>query len=433
MIEKKEAKEDMLEGFDLGEIQKLFDELKKEKESPLLESAVLFIGKSGAGKSALINYAAGGIPKIIRGATGIPRLEFDKEIAPTAPDDVQSCTLVPSAYEDKHTGLTLVDLPGFGETRGRECTVLVSLATQRKIKQASSIKQIVCVMEHGAFALSKGTDFHSLAHTLGQLIKDFSLIKDSVSLVISKVPPDITIANIVASLKGVQSQLKNKIADLSKQLRNCSTDIPKKYAKLEKKIEIQKNALIFVSLLIDNPNAIFLGNVFTRDLEVKLTEKIKKSPTLTYECFNFNTYDPDRMAFINLLNKLSLQGVKTIEACIGLPKDILRHQQNISQHEQTILTYKESIKFLQDPNPGIQKLKERQGVLDAAIETLNKEIYQLEKRIQDLSRSETQIRVELAEIDTDNEVLIYAPPILEEKRMAFFGAISWSSCLELAA
>lgn len=54
MIEKSEIKKDMLEGFYLDEIQEMFDRLKNEEKSQSLESAVLIMGKTGAGKSSLI-------------------------------------------------------------------------------------------------------------------------------------------------------------------------------------------------------------------------------------------------------------------------------------------------------------------------------------------------------------------------------------------
>ncbi|KAJ3253227.1 hypothetical protein HDU77_004672 [Chytriomyces hyalinus] len=78
---------------------------------------ILFVGRSGVGKSVALNLAAGNIPRFVPGTMGELRVDFDSDSVSKVFHSSESGTLFPFVLKCKNQPRLIVDCPGFFENR----------------------------------------------------------------------------------------------------------------------------------------------------------------------------------------------------------------------------------------------------------------------------------------------------------------------------
>ena len=153
------------------------------------ENSIVVLGKTGYGKSTLINFLAGSKLKAV--ATGFPPqliIEAEENLG-----DIKivsggtSGTKAPDKYFDPQTGITYFDCPGFDDTRGVEQEVANAYYIQQVFQLAKKVK-VVVVCKESEFQDRLNT-FTELIKKITQLFPNITDAAKSMCLVISKASP----------------------------------------------------------------------------------------------------------------------------------------------------------------------------------------------------------------------------------------------------
>ncbi len=185
---------------DPSHIIKLFEEHHK-KNPELLNSSkekdiVVFLGKTGSGKSTLINYLS---DKELKG-TNKDRIILNNpsdheaiEIGET----YKSQTFLPKYIQ--HNNLLFCDLPGFGDTGGT-AKDLINACFIKNIIENSKTARLVFVAGYNEVTAARGELFKKLLLITEKLIPN-EKIEDFSSLVITKTKPEIDNKEFIEDLK----------------------------------------------------------------------------------------------------------------------------------------------------------------------------------------------------------------------------------------
>lgn len=156
-------------------------EIKRTIASASKKDIVVFFGKTGAGKSTLINYLTE------KQLIGVEGGDLDLSTSPiealTIGHGGSSCTSIPSCVA--YNGLQLYDFPGFNDTRGSIKDAFNALIMQRIIKSAKTVK-LVLVTSWSDINTGRGTEFTSYIEEIAQIFPNLA-VQDVSCLVITKV------------------------------------------------------------------------------------------------------------------------------------------------------------------------------------------------------------------------------------------------------
>lgn len=145
-------------------------------------SGTVFIGKTGAGKSTLINLLL--FDMMIKGTELIARRAEDTPKLLKSSNKVASCTSQAQWVDDRVKGFgLLIDLPGFEDTRGTNKDFLNALILKDVLTRLKDVK-VMLISDKG----SAGGRGEHLAKELEQYAKILpsSIIEDSLAIVINK-------------------------------------------------------------------------------------------------------------------------------------------------------------------------------------------------------------------------------------------------------
>ncbi|MBS4168573.1 hypothetical protein [Parachlamydia sp. AcF125] len=174
------------------ETMKLIKESQKElAQKKIKEKTILFVGRSGSGKSLLCNFLNGVNISGIHGANGTLAFDLTTPIMPVNHSPMRSCTTVPGAYSPIDKDYTYVDLAGFSDTKGAVQDIVNAFTRVEVIKQVKALKIVIVVPFPDLYM--RGRDFPNALVELMQFIgccKDEEgrkKIVDSTTLVVTKV------------------------------------------------------------------------------------------------------------------------------------------------------------------------------------------------------------------------------------------------------
>lgn len=165
------------------------NDLQIKLKLPSSRKINLVVGNTGVGKSTYVHYAAGDIKKIFSKKFG-RKLKIidglDPELNKTT-FATESRTLVPEMVIDEN-GYVWYDCPGFGDTHNETVEIATSFLIKKIIENASYVK-IILIIDYEAVTEGYNRDsFDILLSRATQLIKNIERYKNSLSLVITKVP-----------------------------------------------------------------------------------------------------------------------------------------------------------------------------------------------------------------------------------------------------
>jgi ankyrin repeat protein len=187
--------------------------IKKAEEGNKLigsDEAILAIGKTGAGKSALVNYLTN--PENLevvrhkdvrnpfdKGSLVIdlkPSVKFSSPNAPKIGHKKDSETAIPSAWRSTDGRVTYWDCPGFNDTNGPVQDIPNAFYLRRIFDIAARVK-LMLVIDKGDLG-TRANNIKELADTLGRLFaqNDLTSIMEGLSLVATKTDREVSIDDI---------------------------------------------------------------------------------------------------------------------------------------------------------------------------------------------------------------------------------------------
>jgi GTPase SAR1 family protein len=181
-------------------IRKVFE--KHTRENPnLLNSSkgkdiVVFLGKTGAGKSTLINYLSNKELQVGQYGNIVLKNPMDSS-AMSIGVGGDSETFLPKFIQSN--GLLFYDLPGFGDTRGTALS-LVNACFIKNIIENAATARLVFVAGQDEMTAERGKSFKELTIITRGLVPN-EIIEEFSSLVITKSTPGKTHQQIINFLQ----------------------------------------------------------------------------------------------------------------------------------------------------------------------------------------------------------------------------------------
>jgi energy-coupling factor transporter ATP-binding protein EcfA2 len=176
------------------------------------EKAILVIGKTGAGKSTLVNYLTN--PENLEVVLNKePENEYDegtlvidvigpkKANSPKIGHNKDSETTIPNKWQSKDGELIYWDPPGFGNTKGPEQEIPDAFYIKKIFDIAKQIK-LMLTITYSDLENSRANDIKELADTLGNLFNkdEIKKIIKGLSFVVTKAGQEITERRVKAEI-----------------------------------------------------------------------------------------------------------------------------------------------------------------------------------------------------------------------------------------
>ncbi|XP_059489999.1 uncharacterized protein LOC132205134 [Neocloeon triangulifer] len=182
---------------------------------------ILLIGSTGVGKSTLSKFLTHN-PSLQSTKVGSSYVFIDNGTISTITS--KSMTLLPNVYQDKDTGLIIVDCPGFSDTREPKFEIAASYFVKQVLEYAKKLK-IILAENH--FSLTEGADRFGLKRLLkhvSELIPNIERFRGSLALIATKVinqgiPDEEEKADIMTFMNNFATDLRN---DLANQKQNAT-------------------------------------------------------------------------------------------------------------------------------------------------------------------------------------------------------------------
>ena len=176
-------------------IDLMFKMVQQIEQIKSAENVLFFLGGTGSGKSATIDYLRGCQFGLIKTPKGYVYrvIESDSctDIAEIGDGTFQSKTLYPSVYSALSNNITYCDLPGFYDTRGLAQQLVASVGIDLVIKGVRSIQGFAVLISYDMITGTKGEKFDYFMDNLIQTVGKIDTIKDSLVFIFTKIDPRI--------------------------------------------------------------------------------------------------------------------------------------------------------------------------------------------------------------------------------------------------
>lgn len=161
------------------------------------ESAILILGKTGAGKSTLANLLVGRKLFAVSDKDGMGGFSIttNEPNAAKISDTFESETKIPNRLENANAKTVLWDCPGFADTNGVTQEIANGFYIHKLLASTAKVKFILTVSIH-SLLLNRGTEFISVLYNFAKIFNNVEQIKDSVSLVVTQVQSNKTVLQV---------------------------------------------------------------------------------------------------------------------------------------------------------------------------------------------------------------------------------------------
>ncbi len=432
-------------------------EIAKNKE------LVIFLGQTEVGKSTNNNFLRGVNYKVTRG--GISKAEiFDKpeklELAETG-RSLESVTLYPKPYPINFLDsvLYLTDFPGFNGVKVRDShRVFESLSSQIVINNAAAIKAVVLVTEPNTY--TRGGQFQTYLENLSNFLEDNAIAALPFIIIVNKVSfeagqedeiykdifeqisfgeklikdkRELKVSERDTLVKAMDTQrskgnfLMRPFAGTLERFMGPTAEVQKIRSEL-KKISSEIDALSKQLKLLEKFNKednIILLDIEKQQIRNKILIKIaaQKAVKEVRKIFNFSSYDEKRKAY-NLKFTDQVEYSREIIKSYLTAKSLMldkKKERNLVLKELEISKRRLQGIGKDDPTEKAAKIEDLRLVIhsiDRQIKLQDEMLIKLTGEHEGLSNEKNNI------VSAKDHVI---RKLFTEKRMTFFGKISWSA------
>lgn len=255
-------------------------------------NVTIFLGTTGAGKSAVISLLAGNDLESIEIYEGSETFRIvDKLGRVSLNSTILSQTLVPELIVDNESGAAYYDCPGFKDTRGVKYDITITYLIRKLLLEYADSVKFVFVIAHSQ--VSDGGDRNGiidLARHINGFIKNIDKFSDGIGLVVTKVENvakvfkgSIAFVDDNVLLEGIQRFLSRAKSDLETLNGNNSLSISE--------MKANEDAIKFIKILLTNGND---GRP-----RIGLFRKPSQSGSLT----NMSIFQTEKNAIKTIINK----------------------------------------------------------------------------------------------------------------------------------
>lgn len=203
--------------LDLPTIIKLFSPANDQLRSLQDKNIVLFVGRTGAGKSATVNYLGGRQFELVEDPKSdqeILQIVTGQTLLAAIGDDFDSKTFYPQAIPRSSPDFVFCDCPGFFDSRTHEENLCTILTTQLAIKLARNVTAVViCIPREDLLPANKGANLRLLVDRINSIFQNFGSIAPKVLFAITK-----------GNKKLQKSHIRNNIDDLKASISRLLAD-----------------------------------------------------------------------------------------------------------------------------------------------------------------------------------------------------------------
>lgn len=372
--------------FDLDKIYNLIQPFYSKFGNESTKNVILFLGKTGAGKSTTINYLLEYKLKPGQMDEAVP---FDLSVPPPAAmgDSVEAITIYPTIYATKRN-ISLCDCPGFQDTRGIEIKIATLLCMQMIATHAKSLSYAI-VMDYQSIIADRSQGLRNIALQLGVLFNKSIESLTTLIFIINRYKKEMTKERLLTRVKQVieAEEKGNK--------------------------ELTAECLSILKLMYSNPNNIILIDVFDNGksrnsiffrLKWQIYIRDHFYSNGRTQQLNFVASDPDvndfKQIFIAKINQFNKYFEEKAESQRNL-SSYDREYQNCQRAFELIQT---KISSLRQP---FDEAKDYEISQKRAWISANEETIRFDRiRLNPFKESKEQCARELAKIDTE-DVIFY--------------------------
>ncbi len=391
----------------IRDFNQAFDHLNAAHE----KSLTLFIGKTGAGKSLLLNYLKQ-VHIVVDHTYGKPRLELRPRPGETIYSAVghgrESKTCYPQVVlADDSSGFC--DCPGYFSTEGPSARVTTLITTQMAIKRAKEIKAVFVLIPFDDIT-DRALPFDDLIEIISEIFKNLEKALPSVYFAFNKLDEGIDLNSIIKNLeefvKAEEKKLKNQVQKMEEELKNVplTTEVN---INLREVFEIDKisKKLQILNFILQSKNHILLvrpaDNGKSRE---EILKCILSSTPISHDYFKLPEMDTNLNAFKKVILNLADNGIKIIENIDSVKKDIERNAEILTDYEQQ----------LKNMNQNLEQLKERKSnARDLAILSSNSEakLKNIQKRLATYGSDCKNFKLETDRLSAEIEAIDRNEPV----------------------
>lgn len=356
-----------------GELRKLIPEIerqfrKDDGNGVKAQDVILVVGRTGAGKSTLVNYLLGfdfELKEIARigGGRGRGKIalhwkkndeqsylidseEAKQELPAKIGVELSSETLYPTFYlaysKQLKKEFIICDCPGLGENRGPELSLITTLGVDLTIRAAENLRTVLLLISYPAFA-NIGECDPKADHILGTLNALQGIVKSPTDLnklnfrfAFTKIPPNIDQEDILADLPDDINKIRKHFDKLAQKDSKFIEEIIKNNTKILSKIfgaVVSSSLEERVDKLLEDPKTpeylkeelqAYKGRDTTRRIQLGLLEKIENSSNLLFPTITDGGVSRERL----------LGGFSQISSVPEENKKLISFSNNSAEREQ---------------------------------------------------------------------------------------------------
>lgn len=347
--------------LDIKKIKNILGKAKQHIVAAKDKDLVLFIGRTGAGKSVAINYMMGvELEKVV-----------DEEIleqfyiVPKPGQNVyseighgsQAETLYPITIPYPKNDFMFCDCPGFEETsEDHNVKIATSLSLQLLIKSAKSIKAVIVCVPYADILDSRKLNFRRLLKTLDGLFKDYNKVLPSCLFAITTVNKKLEEKHILTAIKKFtldeQKQRHKDLAEdnemielLSKEeleedkLEMSIRQQEEKYVERDEKFKITK---ILACMEKSKKNLVIFNPLDRGQSKKNIFDFLKESKPVPRQQFILpESTDPMWIDFNCLLLDKAYEGIQLIGVKNQTGKKILKNNKKLLEQKAELRRLKD--------------------------------------------------------------------------------------------
>jgi septal ring factor EnvC (AmiA/AmiB activator) len=364
------------------------DEAARSAERVRNRDIVLFVGITGTGKSTTINFlndvplvyeeiyfdepGADGNPVLDKVHIGVDPNYTGLNARISAVRSVESETLYGAAYG------SFVDSPGFEGTRGKDVSLIESIALRMLTQHARSIKIIFCISVNEI--AGRGVEFRTAVERFREFFPDMLKHRQSILFLFTK-PGNTTRNNIIQALAPFKNGGLEKFIEFIESNRDF-LEVCRPFQKNHEKMELNRNNRTDISKIIDRLKAITTPQ---RLFQLSLTPGAKEllHGELTQIATEGQGLLRNYHALVKTIDELSTTNRRLSDECDSTQRRINAVRNNTETYELTI----------SEQRSLITQVDKRNEDREDESETLEGKKNRLRKEIEDIQKDDQLVQV----------------------------------------